>query len=172
MWTEGDERAKTARSTSKERKSNRAARDDRAKNTRQRNDRDDRSKKHNNMPVKIERCVTPEFDEQFSTYPAAQHPQGLMQEDCFSQGAPILYSCVPVHVAVPTPAAEGMPEWAGYAPTAGYMHDWNAQYQPEVRPYVPQQYMMVQMASVPPASVQQNWSYADRAENGGMDRSR
>jgi hypothetical protein len=176
-WTEGDDRAKTTtRSTKEDRmsgKSNRAPRDDRAKTNRQRNDRDDRSKNYRPTPEKApERCSTPEFDEQFSMYPRAQHPQGLIQEDCFGQAAPILYSCVPVHVAVPTPAAEGMPEWAGYAPTAAYVQDWNPQYQPEARAYAPQQYMMVQMQP------QSNWQQfrsepaAVRVDNDGMNRSR
>jgi hypothetical protein len=137
--------------------------------------------------VTPERCNTPEFDEQYACYPQASqetspfrndytqgpqgHPAGMMQEDYYARPAPIVYSCIPVHVAVPTPAAEGMPEWAGY-PTHGaapaYMADWNAQYQPEVRQYAPQPYMMVQMQ--PTAS---QWTpNRVRLENVGLERPR
>jgi hypothetical protein len=124
------------------------------------------------MPDKVERCNTPEFDEQYACYPA-QHPQGLMQDDCFAQPTPMLYSCVPVHVAVPAPATEEMRrDWTGYAPTATYMHDWSGQYQPEARPYAPQQYVLVQMQ--PQSQWTQNapQQNAVRMDNDGFDRSR
>jgi hypothetical protein len=156
-WTEGEDHPKINRSTKDDRgnsKSSRSTRDDRAKtNRQQRNGRDDRSKNFRMpdyyAPEKVERCNTPEFDEQYACYPRPQQPQGLtgvmQQDNCYGQPTQILYSCVPVNVAVPAPAAEGMPEWTGYSPTATYMHDWNASYQPEVRPYAPQQYMMLPM---------------------------
>jgi hypothetical protein len=143
-WTDGYEGAKT----------NRAGRDDRAKNNRQRNGRDERSNGPQNpagigqSPEKVglERCNTPEFDEQYSQYASPQQQYQHPQQ--------ILYSCIPVHVAVPTSTAEGMTtEWAGYSPTPIYMPDWNSQYQPEVGLCAPQPYVMVQMATpaAPPA---------------------
>jgi hypothetical protein len=181
-WTEGEDRQKTNRSTKDERrengKSTRAGRDERAndrgKGKGQRNDRDDRSKNHRNPPPpeKVERCSTPEFDEQYSCYPRPHHPQGLtgvvLQENCYAQPTPVLYSCVPVNIAVPAQAAEGMGEWAGYSqPT--YVPDWNAaQYQQDVRPYAPQQYMMVPMHQPQP-----HWPNQMRSPQGdGQDRSR
>jgi hypothetical protein len=160
-WTAAEDNPKTNRSTKDDRgnaKSFRAGRDDRAKSNRQRNDRDDRSKNSRNpfQPEKVERCSTPEFDEQYSCYPRPQNPQGfaaVVPENCYGQSAPILYSCVPVSVAVPAPAAEGMPEWAGYAPTATYMHDYNASYQQDVRGWSqPQGYYMLPIQQPQPTA--------------------
>jgi hypothetical protein len=121
------------------------------------------------MSDRVERCNTPEFDEQYACYPA-QHPQGIMQDDCFAQPTPMMYSCVPVHVAVPAPAPEAE-SWTGYAPTATYMPDWNGQFQPEARPYAPQQYVLVMQPQPQPQAPwpQQNMV---RMENDGFDRSR
>jgi hypothetical protein len=104
-----------------------------------------------------------------------------VQENCYGQPTQILYSCVPVNVAVPAPSAEGMPEWTGYAPTATYMHDsyMHASYNQEVRSYPPQQhYVMLPMHQPQPhwpeaASMaqripqrSQERAYTERAFNG------
>jgi hypothetical protein len=189
-WSEGDDRPKssTRRESGKEQfgkdgKGKGAVRDDRGKNNRQRNDRDDRSKHHRAMTAapppmeKVERCNTPDFDEcaYYANYNRPpQHPQvmaGVMQENCYGQPTPILYSCVPVNVnvAVPAPAAEGMPEWAGYPTTTTYVPDWNSQYQGEVRPYAPQQYMMLHMPQPQP---QHQWGNGVRMELDGQEHHR
>jgi hypothetical protein len=184
-WTDGYEGAKT----------NRAGRDDRAKNNRQRNGRDERSNGPQNpagigqSPEKVglERCNTPEFDEQYSQYASPQQQYQHPQQ--------ILYSCIPVHVAVPTQPAEGMTEWPGYvardtygrdtygrdtysrdtyvrdtyAP-AQYVPDYDyppRMYQPEVQPYGSQPYMMV-----PVQAAQWKPNHPLRVENAGLDRSR
>jgi hypothetical protein len=173
-WNDGDAHPKTNRSQKDDRKNGKSpgmGRDDRAnaKNNRQRNGRDDRSKNYQIPPPQpvqngVERCNTPEFDEQYACYPRPQQPQafqGVMQ-DGYGQPAPIMYSCVPVSVAVPArPDGSGMPDFAGYAPTAAWpMHipeDWNASYMMpgaprdmEARNYAPQPYMMVPLQQPEP----------------------
>jgi hypothetical protein len=220
-WNGTEDRGKSHRSAKDERgngKGNRAGRDDRAKNNRQRNDRDDRSRNQRFVtpppPMQsergLERCNTPEFDEQYACYRAPhgapdpvyhmpispnQGPQPGPQDDYIRQPTPILYSCIPVHVAVPTQPAEGMTEWPGYvardtygrdtygrdtysrdtyvrdtyAP-AQYVPDYDyppRMYQPEVQPYGSQPYMMV-----PVQAAQWKPNHPLRVENAGLDRSR
>lgn len=146
------------------------------------------------MPEKVERCSTPEFDEQYAPYraqymqappeapfqhmtqgPQSPHGQQGNSDDYISQPTPILYpSFIPVHVAVPAQSTEVMSEWPAYTQQT-YVPDWGNQYQAEVRPYAPQQYVMVQMQ--PQAQSQQpqsHWgtSHRNRIENVGLDRSR
>jgi hypothetical protein len=146
------------------------------------------------MPDGNERCNTPDFDEQYACYqpspvqasPEAPYqnlhgqrgaPAGLPQEDCY--GRPIVYSYIPVQVAVPTSPP---PEATAYSPVAGQWQNgypvntadcapnWNAQYQPGVQTFAPQPYMMVQLQ---PETPQSQWTpNRMRIENVGLERPR
>jgi len=186
------EGAKTNRTTGDDRgsgKSNRAVRDDRAKNNRQKNVRDERSKYARSWqqnPANIgqpenvgrERCNTPDFDEQYVQYASPQQQYSQYAAPQYQQPQQIIYTCIPVNVAVPASPADGTTtEWAGYSPapiSPTYVHDWNSQYQPppDVRQLAaPQPYMMVQMPAPvsPPAFLPAGYA-PDQGASQGPDQ--
>lgn len=168
--TDRDDHAKTTKSFKDDRgKSTRSERPDR-KSNRQRPEREERSRR---SVEKVERCNTPEFDEQYGYFGAQQQapqelhfqppPQAPPQDDGMILRTPVVYRCVPIHAAIPMQTAEVNAEWPGYTTlrpvpavqaVQGYPQDWNApngHYDPDAYRYQ-SQYMMVR------APQEQQWA--------------
>ena len=71
---------------------------------------------------------TQQYSSQQGAYP--QYSQYAAPQ--YQQPQQIIYTCIPVNVAVPASPADGTTtEWAGYSPapiSPTYVHDWNSQY--------------------------------------------